>query len=192
MVIDHVGLLFFPHITIFRIIGRLALPIFAYAIVKGYKHTSNLDRYIKRLLILALISQIPFMLVTKIMALNIIFTLVLGLILIDSYEKKNYLIGIIILLFPFFIEIDYSIYGLLLILSFHVFKKPINAFYIQACLNTVWIFFSSIIQMFSLFGSVLCLFEEKLLPKIKMNKYFFYAFYPIHLMILYLIKIIFI
>jgi len=192
MVIDHVGLLFFPHIIIFRIIGRLALPIFAYAIVQGYQYTSDLNRYMKRLLVLAVISQIPYMLVAGVSYLNTVFTLLLGLMLVDSYEKKNYILTFLIILFPLIIEVDYSIYGLLLMLSFHVFKKPIRAFSVQAYLNIMWAYFSSVIQIFSLVGSLLSLFEEKLLPKIKMNKYLFYAFYPIHLMILYLIKIIFI
>ena len=41
-------------------IGRISFPIFAFMIVEGYFHTSNLKKYVKRLLLFALISEIPF------------------------------------------------------------------------------------------------------------------------------------
>ena len=61
MLIDHIGLRFASGNLYFilRYIGRIAFPIFAFQIVEGYKHTSNLDKYKKRLFIFALISEIP-------------------------------------------------------------------------------------------------------------------------------------
>lgn len=58
MVIDHVGLLFFPTIAIFRIIGRLTIPIMAYLITEGYKKTRSIKKYMFRLFIFALISMV--------------------------------------------------------------------------------------------------------------------------------------
>lgn len=60
MLIDHVGYMFFPGDMMFRTIGRLAFPIFAYQIAVGYSKTSNLKKYVERLLIFALITQIPY------------------------------------------------------------------------------------------------------------------------------------
>jgi len=45
MLCDHVGLLFFPSQDIFRIIGRLAFPIFAFMIAEGCKYTRNKAKY---------------------------------------------------------------------------------------------------------------------------------------------------
>ncbi|MBO7736222.1 MAG: hypothetical protein J6S22_00120, partial [Clostridia bacterium] len=46
MVVDHVGLLFFPFNPIFRMIGRLAFPLFAYMIAEGCKYTKNKWKYL--------------------------------------------------------------------------------------------------------------------------------------------------
>ncbi len=69
MLIDHVGYCW--NITAFRIIGRLAFPIFLFLIYNGYRHTSSVRRYALRLAAFALISQIPF----SLFAYNRIFTM---------------------------------------------------------------------------------------------------------------------
>ncbi|MFN2363319.1 MAG: TraX family protein, partial [Halarsenatibacteraceae bacterium] len=60
MLIDHIGSIIFPEYIILRVIGRLAFPLFAFLITEGYRHTSNINRYLVRLSIFALISQYPF------------------------------------------------------------------------------------------------------------------------------------
>lgn len=62
MLCDHFGDAIIKHFSFFNIIGRIAFPIFAFQITEGYIHTKNLKRYFKRLIIFAIISQIPFML----------------------------------------------------------------------------------------------------------------------------------
>lgn len=69
MLIDHLAVVCFPFLIgdtarqIMRGIGRLAFPIFAYFIAVGYGKTSNLPRYLTRLCGVALLSQVPFVLV---------------------------------------------------------------------------------------------------------------------------------
>lgn len=68
MLVDHVGLVvgsykgLIPgeYVIWMRSIGRIAFPIFAFLIVNGWKHTSNKNSYIKRLVSFAALSQIPF------------------------------------------------------------------------------------------------------------------------------------
>ena len=60
MVLDHVGDLFFPNLAVFRVLGRIAMPVFAFCIAEGYSHTSDQKKYLARLGIFALISEIPF------------------------------------------------------------------------------------------------------------------------------------
>lgn len=67
MTIDHIAWLIYPGYqtniisVLLHIIGRLAFPIFAYCIAEGYHYTHNVNKYMKRLLILAIISHIPYM-----------------------------------------------------------------------------------------------------------------------------------
>jgi len=60
MLIDHVGYIFFPQYVLLRIIGRISFPIFAFLIVEGFMHTRDVKKYIFRMIIFALITEIPF------------------------------------------------------------------------------------------------------------------------------------
>ena len=64
MVSDHVGDSFFPDQIWMRIIGRMALPIFAFCTAEGFIHTHDRMKYLRRMGIFALISEIPFDLTT--------------------------------------------------------------------------------------------------------------------------------
>ena len=90
MLFDHSGYVIYDNISWMNFIGRIAFPIFAFQISQGYTHTHNLKKYFIRLIIFALISQIfyawfDYCLFSKI-SLNIIFTLILGLLSITIYE----------------------------------------------------------------------------------------------------------
>lgn len=60
MLVDHLGILFFPFDIRFRIIGRLAMPIFAYGVARGAIYTSSLKKYMKKMLLFSFVSQIPY------------------------------------------------------------------------------------------------------------------------------------
>ncbi len=89
MLMDHVGAVFFPHILVFRMVGRLAAPIFAFFIAEGYLKTRSVKRYGVRLLFFALISMIPYSLVFENSPFNILFDLFLGLMVIHFSQKLN-------------------------------------------------------------------------------------------------------
>jgi hypothetical protein len=95
MLLDHIAIIFFPQNMILRGLGRLAFPLFAYFLSIGFDKTSNKLNYFLRLLIFALISQIPAFyfnsqLIFYPYRLNILFTLSIGLIVLFSYIKFEY------------------------------------------------------------------------------------------------------
>ena len=60
MIIDHIGFVFFPEVTILRIIGRIAMPLFAFSIARGFFYTNNKGKYFTLMILFAAISQVPF------------------------------------------------------------------------------------------------------------------------------------
>lgn len=138
MLIDHIGLRFASGNLYFilRYIGRIAFPIFAFQIVEGYKHTSNLDKYKKRLFIFALISEIPFNLfltssIINPFSQNVLFTLLLGLMVVEQLDKfrqkdKRFLriiLATILTLLSSIICADYGYIGVLTVITFYIFDK---------------------------------------------------------------------
>jgi len=147
MLIDHIGAVFFPEIIFFRIIGRVAFPIYAFLITEGYSRTKNIKRYMFRLFILAIISQVPYMLAFETKGLNVFFTLLSAIFIIIILDKKVhcyklkhyikiskevfdisiYIIKFIIILGILYIlekfQSDYAVYGVCIILCFKIFKE---------------------------------------------------------------------
>lgn len=104
MLVDHIGYMFYPNEMLFRIIGRLAFPIFAYQIAVGYSQTSNLKKYVFRLLLFAIITQLPYsffnidfkfnpfhfnVLFTFILGIGLLYIFDMGLLKIKSFTKEN-------------------------------------------------------------------------------------------------------
>ncbi len=124
MLIDHIGYVIFPDLIILRIIGRLAFPLFAFLITEGYCHTSNFNKYLARLAILAIISQYPFWLAFGFdSGLNIFVTLALGLIAIALSDRFGSIIPVVLLAsLADIIGADYRFFGVFLIYFIHHFR----------------------------------------------------------------------
>ena len=94
MLLDHMWATVVPGNNWMTYVGRLAFPIFAFQLVEGFYHTSNRKEYFKRLLILALISEIPFNLIVVSSPIfpfhqNTVFTLLLGLWAISEIDNAR-------------------------------------------------------------------------------------------------------
>lgn len=74
MLIDHIGMIFFPWVSIYRIIGRLAFPIFAFMISEGARYTKNKLRYFLTLLVLAAIIEAVYYALFRELVLSIFVT----------------------------------------------------------------------------------------------------------------------
>lgn len=206
MLVDHVGAIIFPEAIILRIIGRLAFPIFAFLIVEGFEHTSNVAKYASRLAAFAVISEIPYDLAFSkklfdFSSQNVFITLFIGLLTLYLYKKykDNSILALIIILTGLstasLLLSDYSGYGVFLILMFYIFKNNKAMIFVSvlvfniliiafstAPLNSAWRY----IELFSIL-SVLIIFSYNN-KKGKNLKYLFYIFYPAHLLILFAIS----
>lgn len=195
MLIDHVGAVLFPYEMMFRIIGRIAFPIFCFLIVEGFFHTRDARRYMMRLGLFALLSEVPYDLAFRGQLLdmsrqNVFFTLFLGVLLMYLLEKSPniFIKAAEIMLILYAAEVlrtDYSDRGVLLIFIYYVLKKWKE---ICLCAGAAWNFLYGWgqIQCFGVFSlPFLALYNGERGPKIK---YFFYIFYPVHLLILYAIQ----
>lgn len=204
MLIDHSGYLIFNEFSFMNYIGRLAFPIFAFLITEGYIHTSNLKKYFLRLLIFALISQLPFMLLFPgNFILNILFTLSLGLLAITIYDRTtNKLVGFLFVIFSAalaqLLHFDYGWFGITIIFIFYIFKTKklyMNLFFSFTTFINYLYFFAKTSRIEYLLIFLCCTLS--LIPinlyngkKGKNIKYFLYIFYTLHLIALYIIKII--
>lgn len=185
MAIDHIGLILYPQVILLRVIGRLAFPIFAWYLTQGFIHTSSLKKYALRLGIFAVAAQVPYYIATRQTTLNIFFALLFGLLALYAFGKKKYLLVGIVIIISGIIPMDYSFYGILMILGFYIFQERKLAFLSQSLISVAGAYLYGLIQPFSLVGAALILYYPKDFLKIRINKYFFYFFYPIHLAVIY-------
>ena len=206
MLIDHVGAILFPGVIIFRIIGRLSFPIYAYLIANGFRHTRNVNRYLQRLVVFALISEIPYDLafnnaILEFSRQNIFFTLsiALGALMLRAmlYKSKKVAepFGHVIAIFTAAIvaELTCASYGMVGIVTVFLFDvwldKRINL--LAAVLLMGLNFFSmGWVQAFGVLAFVpIMLYNGKPGAKNTLLQYAFYLFYPLHLVVLHLIDL---
>ena len=144
MTIDHLGLYMLggddpasASVTyhLMRMVGRLAFPIFAFLLVEGYVHTHNIRRYIMNLLMAAIISDIPWMLLGGYDSHNVMFTLLLGLMAVSFIDRfwRNRLVTLTVIgligVLAEWLQTDYSWRGIFLICVLFMFRdKPLLAF----------------------------------------------------------------
>lgn len=175
MFIDHICKFAIPDFVYNPLLGRLAMPIFAYLIATGMKRTKNQYKYIFRLFIFAIISQIPYILMIRgsgvfdyttgniieilnhyTSGFNIGFTFLiatLSIFFIDK-NKNNFLNIFIIVIISLFVanelNTDYSIYGVITIYIFYFLKDRKAIFFSYFFITTFYIFNDSIKPDFSL------------------------------------------
>ncbi len=199
MLIDHVGFLLFPEYDFLRFIGRVSFPLFAFLIAEGFIKTKNVNSYLKRLFIFGIISQVPFFIFDRLAGvadfnLNIMFSLTLGVIaLLLLTSTRNVFLkafGIIgVLAIAYFGQFSYGVYGILTIIASFVFLKRrsagLTALSILPFLETVRLFFMKIffLQFFAIFSLIPIYFYNGERGK-KISRWWFYWFYPVHMLVL--------
>ncbi len=188
MVIDHVGVVFFPKIVVLRIIGRLSFPLFAWLIGQGEKYTRNFNIYLLRLIIFGLASQPIYYLLFQSLRPNILATLALGLlgIRLDKLTNLEIVFTLICAIIAQLIDAEYGVYGILVIFLLSKFNFNSIPWWITwISLNLLTLHFSSY-QIYALLTPlIIALYNGEQGQKAK----WFYFFYPLHIAALFLIKI---
>jgi hypothetical protein len=204
MALDHIYVILYPDLLLLHIIGRLAFPLFAYLIVLGIESTEKPRRYMITLLAFALISQIPYFLAFEIQPferLNILFTLFLSAVTLYFYNKKSPLAFIPLLLSIIF-PMEGTYYVVLMVVGMKLLKETPKLGIIALIAVNLQFLIIPDVQILSLFAVPLVflhvkgwLKKEILIPESSLSyslrKYLFYLFYPLHLALLFSIKLFF-
>ena len=211
MLLDHIAVAFFRTLPatntasivllnksysiygISRDIGRIAFPIFCFLLTEGFAHTHSRLKYAGNLLLFALISELPWNYVhsgtLQYAKQNVYFTLLLGYLgmwVIEYFWEKR-LIQTLLLLALLFISVklsaDYGWRGYIFILLMYLFRNERPA---QAVCGSCWLYY----EWKACFAFIpINLYNGKRgFITGKIAKYFFYAFYPLHLFILGILK----
>ena len=213
MFIDHIGAvlipefysngiggLYFDWVQIYRIsrdVGRISFPIFCFLLIEGYLHTKNKWKYLSRMFTFALISEVFFDYavygsIFYLQSQNIFFELTLGILLMiatDFIESKScnfYMKNLMTvaiwclgMLAGEKLGFDYGMYGILSIGILYLFRSVRELQILAGAISFCW-------ELPAPIGIVISYFYNG--KRGSQNKYFFYAFYPLHLALFGLIK----
>lgn len=193
MAADHIGAVILPQYIILRIIGRMSFPIFCFMAAEGFYYTSDMKKYMLRLFIAGIITEpvynLAFTGTFHYMHQNVMFTFFCAAAAVYAgkmFPDKFRMLSVIpFLLMAYIAELfntDYGAFGVSLTWMFYILrdKKFLNI----AVSGVLQIAGSIGIQRYSVFSLIpIALYNGKSGKKMK---YFFYVFYPGHLMIIYL------
>ncbi len=210
MVIDHVGDVFFPGAIWMRAVGRLAMPLFAFCVAEGYHYTKSKTKYLRRLGAFALISEIPFDLAFSrkidFSHQNIMLSFLIAvaaLMLYDAVQdgfgpfsgmkqRARKAAGITVVLVMSIVSLvlkcDYTIFAVISVFLFYVLRE--RPYPIPQVGGVAFLAVTRTMGYYAYTGL-------SLIPLLLYNgkrgrglKWLFYVFYPAHLLLIYLIKLI--
>ena len=217
MVVDHIGVIFFPQIRLLRMIGRLSFPIFAFMIAEGCKHTRNKLRYFLTVAALALSFQTVYFFALGNLNMCIFVTFSLSILMIYAmqylkrtlFDENASLLRMILACLIFFgliiaafainlvVDMDYGFAGCMVPVFASIFVSTENTpekikrwdnNYTQVFALSIGLLALALnntaIQFLSFLTVPLLLMYSGKRGRLKL-KYFFYIFYPAHLVILY-------
>lgn len=206
MICDHIGYIFVDAqknemlYQGMRMIGRISFPIFCFLLVEGFLSTSNIKRYMLRILLFAILSEVPFNLAFfgrffYIGAQNVMFTMLIGLLVLAGMKRyeTNMTFGMLFLvagcLVAYYLHTDYSYMGVALIVVFYLQRN-------HALTRLFWAAFLFFVdggmQIYAVLALPVCMLYHEEKKEKRLPRYFFYVFYPVHLLVLWGILVVFI
>lgn len=194
MVIDHVGIVWFSDSSIWRIIGRIAFPVYTYYVALGMTRTRSASRYLTRLGILAVLSQLPFSLLFHTYTINVIGTFFVSVAAIYAMERMpsrplRYVWPVIAAVLLQAVSFDYGAYGLLLLLIYRYTKDHMM---LSAHFGLNLLYFvvkGGSLQLFSILPTFIFAYldSSRAVSAFRVPRWLWRSFYPGHLLLLYLL-----
>lgn len=189
MLVDHIGVVFYPETAWLRIVGRVSFPLFVWLLVQGETHTSNAWRYGWRLGVLALVSQPVYQAAFDTDQLNILVLLLIGLVCLrwlrSPLQWATVLVVIASALIVEILPLGYGVYGLGLVLLTRYFRPSLLGWMSWIGYHLLWVLMGSTNQLPVIGVPLLFMtFNGQRGPAAR----WFYGFYPGHLLLLALMS----
>ena len=202
MTLDHVGAYLLPEVWVLRLVGRVAFPLFAYCAVVGCLYTQNMRRYVLRLGLFAVVSQPIYALpgctslaeyMERLPVPNIFFTLLVGVAAVWGLKERKWWLTAVAVLCSAFVNLDYGFYGVVLMVLFYFFRarRWLSLLVVAAYLSMDfmqlyrWPYIAAL-QGFAVLSLPLIYGKTAVHPRI--GKYFFYIYYPAHLLVIFFVQ----
>lgn len=207
MTLDHVGLLLFPQYEWFRILGRIAFPIFAFMIAEGCRYTHSRIRYISKIALIGIGMQAVLFIAAGSLFQSVFISFTLSILLIYGIDRvqnepawENWIYAGLTTLAILFLclglpeildhtdyGIDYSIFGVMTPVACYLAKgKKERIFALILCLIGLSVFYGGV-QWFCLLDVPLIGMYNGKRGRLRL-KNLFYIYYPAHLGVIYLIE----
>jgi len=198
-----------PIYEVMRVIGRIAFPIYCFLLVEGFHHTRNVKKYMKRLAVGMLLSEIPFDLafsgsIDWTMS-SVMVTLLLGCGMMLSMERARTVWWKLALMLPFGIAADllgsdYGGHGIAIIAMLYLTRGiPKEKLWRTAAFAVLLWFGAEVtvlgltfpMELLGLVGVFLTFcYDGRKITKNKWVQWGFYLFYPVHILVLWIIKVL--
>ena len=182
----------------FHAVGRISMPVFCFLIAEGFFCTKDVHQYLKRLSLFAVISEIPYDLAFGSSAFdpaqqNVYFTLAGGLLTLMAMERYKeqkavvFAAPVLMAAAAYFLKFDGGYYGILMMALFSLLRerrlaKCIAVFALQIAITAVFCEAFDLNQILAALPLVFIYFYNG--RRGMKLKYFFYLFYPCHLLAL--------
>lgn len=193
MLVDHIGVVFFPGLIVLRILGRFSFPIFILLLIEGEKYTRNFWQYCLRLLLLGIVSQPIFQILFSATRLNILFTLLLGLLclrLVRVFPRWQLLIWLIGAIVAQRLDFEYGAYGLVAIALLRTLHDNLVWWSGWIALHLSLFLLNPGFASFQLFAIFSPLILRSANHQRGAKARWFYLFYPVHLFVLWLVRLV--
>lgn len=210
MLLDHIGAVFLPGIGL-RIVGRIAFPIYCFLLAEGVHYTMNPKGYGLRLGMGVILSEVPFDLLLfgrlTIQYQSVMLTLLLGFFMAMCMKWVREVQLRVLLAVPFalmaeWLGTDYGGMGVILIGMFVLTREIPHRCWVQTVSMVVICYLmdsyrisvaeiSIPIEMFALLSMIsISLYSGRKVSNSRVIQWGFYLFYPVHLMVLWLITLV--
>ena len=207
MTIDHIGHFLMPQVFWLRMIGRLAMPIYAYFIAEGCRYTRSMPKYLATIAVTAVVCQIVTLLTGSLyQCILVTYSMSVGLIALIKQAKKSHRILWWLLLavavgavwfvtesLPGLLpgtdfEVDYGFWGVLLpVILWLIPTKPLK---LLAAAGVLFLIYDAGVLFLCALGAVALLALYNGQRGTAKLKWLFYGYYPLHIAVIHLIAML--